>query len=356
MILAAVENFIFLNTLLTAVCFVFAWAARRAASRGLRRPTPDKLSQIYSLAIIFPPLTTAWVIAATLFPQWLLGEDRFEAAHTTPWHRVHLFGEMTGSFEPVLAYGVLAFAAGGAGFALWSSLRGYFRIGGVIARLETQAAPPPPGQLALVEHITALRGLDVGLVHSNYPFSFVWGFGRSKLVLSSGLLNMLTTEELAGVLEHEAAHHTRRDNLIRLALNFLGVSSLAFPLSRRLLRWRSEQVEMVCDEVAVARTLAPLEIAEALVKLRRQTLAMPTPAAASSFIPDDPSIFELRVRHIIALSDAPPTPARAESLTQPRKTWLWAGLTAFVFTLAAVYTFAPLSIHRAVESLIRFLE
>jgi Zn-dependent protease with chaperone function len=53
---------------------------------------------------------------------------------------------------------------------------------------------------------------------SDYPLSFVWGYRRTKLVLSSGLLNALTPEELAGVLEHEAAHHRRLDNVVRLAL------------------------------------------------------------------------------------------------------------------------------------------
>jgi Zn-dependent protease with chaperone function len=43
------------------------------------------------------------------------------------------------------------------------------------------------------------------LAVNNYPFSFVWGYFRSKLVVSTGLLNALTKEELVVVLEHEAA-------------------------------------------------------------------------------------------------------------------------------------------------------
>jgi Zn-dependent protease with chaperone function len=356
MILASIENFVFLNTLLALAGFTCARIARYAVKRGLWRAAPEKLSRIYALAIILPPLAAAWIVAAALLPQSLLGEDRFEAAHTAPWHQFHLLGELTSSFEPSLAYSVFAFAIGAALFALWSSARGYFRIGGVIARLEMQAAPPPPEQLALVKRVAARRGLDVGLVMSDYPLSFVWGFSRSKLVLSSGLLRTLTAEELAGVLEHEAAHHTRRDNLIKLTLGLLGYTSLSFPLSWLLLRWRAEQVEMVCDEVAIARTSAPLEIAEALVKLRRRTLAAPAVVSASSFIPDDSTSFEQRVRRVIALSDAPPTLARANALAQTRGVWISFGLIGFVSTLATIYTFAPLSVHQAAESLIRFLE
>jgi Zn-dependent protease with chaperone function len=46
----------------------------------------------------------------------------------------------------------------------------------------------------------------------------VWGYFRSKLIVSTGLLNALTKEELIAVLEHEAAHHARRDNLLKWAL------------------------------------------------------------------------------------------------------------------------------------------
>ena len=72
------------------------------------------------------------------------------------------------------------------------------------------------------------------------------------------------------------------------------------------LRWRNEQVELLCDEIA-AGTSAPLDIAEALVKLRRRTQ---TPATlpvlgASRFLPDDDRSVEQRVRRLVALADHP---------------------------------------------------
>jgi len=135
----------------------------------------------------------------------------------------------------------------------------------VIARLEV-AAPPPPAAIASVQDLARQYGLEIGLVHSHHPFSFVWGFRRTTLVVSTGLLAALTTGELAGVLEHEAAHHVRRDNLAKLLLTLCAHASLAAPLARRVLRWRNEQVEFLCDEAAAARTASPLDIAEALVK------------------------------------------------------------------------------------------
>ena len=108
-------------------------------------------------------------------------------------------------------------------------------------------------------------------------------------MVSTGLLRTLNESELIGLLEHEAAHHQRRDNLIKLALSFCTYASLAFVLTRRVLTWRGLEVERLCDEVAASRTKAPLEIASALLKLRRGTF--PTPVTASSFVAEDISSF-----------------------------------------------------------------
>ncbi|MGH9837310.1 MAG: hypothetical protein ACREEM_00825 [Blastocatellia bacterium] len=125
-------------------------------------------------------------------------------------------------------------------------------------------------------------------------------------------------------------------------------------------RWRAEQIEMVCDEVAAGYTSAPLEIAEALVKLRRQTLlttgAAAAKAFASGFIPENSFSFERRVRHVIALTDAPPTPSRANALSKPRKGKALFIATVFLLTLAAASALAPLSVHRTAESFIQFIK
>lgn len=353
----AVENFVLFSTLLALAGFACAWASRRAAARGLWRPRPHVLVRLYTLALVAPPVVALWLVAAALLPRLWLTAAAFDAAHSAPHHQLHLLGELTVALEPFLAYMTLSFAVAAAAFAAWSSVRGYLRVGSVIKRLEMNAAPPPPEQLALVEGVAARHGLDVGLVLSDYPLTFVWGFRRSKLVLSSGLLRTLTPAELTGVLEHEAAHHARRDNLLKLALTICSYASLAFPLSRRLLKWRAAEVELVCDEVAAARTSTPLEVASALVKLRRRTLAGDalTGATASSFAPDDAPGFERRVRRLIAFADAPPDMAHATLLARANSNATLLAATAFVTTLVVVAIFAPLAVHHAAEALIQLI-
>ena len=221
MILVAIENFVLLSTLLAFASFVLAWSARRAAESGLWHPHPYTLTRLYAAALVFPPLVAAWLVAAALLPESWLGATTFEAAHPAPLHEWHLLGNLTAALEPALAYATLSFFAAAVFFTVLLSVRGNLRVARAIERLEMTAEPPPREQLALVDRTAAQRGFRVGLVLSDYPFLFVWGFRQSQLVLSSGLLHALTPEELAGALEHEAAHHVRRDNLIKLILEFM---------------------------------------------------------------------------------------------------------------------------------------
>jgi Zn-dependent protease with chaperone function len=311
--------------------------------------------------LVLPPVLAAWIVTAAFLPEWWLSEAVFDAEHPAPLHHLHLLSDLTATLEPKLAYATMFFALSAALFAAWSSIRGYNRVGRLVGRLNMNAEQPLPEQVALVEEVAKRHGLEVGLVMSDYPLSFVWGYRRTRLVLSSGLLRDLTPEELIGVLEHEAAHHRRLDNVAKLALSVCSYASIVFPLSRLILRWRAEQVELVCDEVAAAQTSAPLEIADALVKLRRRTFAMvghssePDGFAASGFVSVDAPGFERRVRRLIAFADALPSRAHALTLSQTPMRAVVTLVSFFVITLVAAMAFAPLAVHRVVESFIKLL-
>lgn len=359
MLVTALENFVLFSTLIALACFAVACAARLLASHGLWHPRPDTLTRLYTRALVAPPILAAWLVAAALLPEWWLGASAFNDAHPAPLHDLHLLGDLTAKLEPMLAYMTLSFITAAVIFAALSSWRTRARVGSLIGQLEMNAEVPSPEQVALVEECVARYRLDVGLVMSSYPFTFVWGFRRSKLILSTGLLNALTAEELRGVLEHEAAHHIRRDNLVKLMLSLCAYSSLAFPLSRLILRWRGLEVEMVCDEVAVSRTRAPLEIADALVKLRRQTAVGHAPAeaaAGSGFISNDLPGFERRVHRLIEFVDAPPVVSQQSTLARLQTTRAVACAAVFTATLAALTLYSPLAVHHAAESLIQLIK
>jgi Zn-dependent protease with chaperone function len=351
-LITAVENVVLFGSLTAIATFAIAGAARLASRRGWR-PHPYLLTRLYAAAVALPPLVALWLVAAALLPEWWLGKSAFDVEHARPEH-LHLLSDVTASLEPGLGLATAALALIGAVYAAVAAVRGYGRVSQLVARLDA-TAPPAASKVALVQEAASRHGLDVGLVLSEHPITFVWGFGRSKLLLSSGLIDALTDEELAGVLEHEAAHHTRRDNLVKLALSFSAHATLLFPLARRVLSWRAEAVELVCDEVAAARTQEPLEIAGALVKVRRFASLAPGPAPAAAtagFLPAGATGFEYRVRRLVAFADALPSPTSVVGYARGPLREAVVVTVAFAATLAAVLTIAPLAVHRAAETVI----
>jgi len=360
-LVAAAENFVLFSTVFALAMFAVALIVRQLTIREIWRLKAESLSRFYAAALIAPPIASLWLVAAALFPRVWLTPEAFASSHDAPLHQLHLFGELTLTLEPALAYAMALFLIVIAAVAAWSNLRGSLRVTRVIRQLDIHAAAPPAEQIALVNEVAGKAGLPVGLVMSDYPLAFVWGFRNSKLILSSGLLRTLSPEQLAGVLEHEVVHYARRDNLDKLLLSLCSYSSLAFPLSRLLVSWRSTEVEMICDEVAAVRTSEPLEIAEALVKLRRHTMAnqitaapLATHSIASSFVSASALTFQRRVDRLLALVDVPASSSGEKPSSLPITALVVLALS--MVTLWASLVFAPLSVHHAAEALIRILK
>jgi len=255
-ILDALESFLVFGTVLALAGFAMVGLAR-LLSRTARLTVPPRIfAGLYTGAVVAPPAVAAWLVAAALLPLSWMDDPAVWAAHGTSLHATHLVGELTADMVPGFAYGALLLVGLSAAVSGWTTARGHRRLSWAITRLEVTGPLPSPTQVSALQTAARARGLDVGLVQSDRPFSFVWGFHCSKLVMSTGLLAALTPAELAGVLEHEAAHHARRDNLVKLLLSVCAHATLAAPLARLVLRWRNQQVELLCDEAA-AGTTAP---------------------------------------------------------------------------------------------------
>jgi len=349
-IVDAVETFFAAGTVLALLAFAVAWLARHARRAADRDRSPHAMAGLYAAAVVLPPVLAAWLVVTALLPLSWLAEEDVRAAHRPSLHAAHLVGELTRTVEPRLTLGVLMLVAVASAVAIWTTVRAHRQLAWAVARLQLSGATPPPANVAFVEAAARRHGLDVGLVHTDHPVSFVWGFRRSKLVMSTGLLATLTPAQLAAVLEHEAAHHARRDNLVRLALTLCAHATLVAPLARRLLRWRNEQVELLCDDVAARRT-SPLDVAEALVTVRRQarTAAMP-PVVAVSFTPEDDGAVERRVRRLVALCDEPMVASTRSRQSAGRLPLVLASLVGVSVALAL---WTPLGVHTSLEQLLQ---
>jgi beta-lactamase regulating signal transducer with metallopeptidase domain len=137
-------------------------------------------------------------------------------------------------------------------------------------------------------------------IDTSFPVVAVSGVVRPRLILSAGILDECTAEELAVIARHEAAHARHRDNLVRACL--LAVPDL-FSLSDRgsaISRHWHRSVEEAADEEAVrSDPRAAVTLAGALLRVARMATSSP-PAWMPALALYDGDNLEGRVRRLLA--------------------------------------------------------
>ncbi|MEV4175866.1 M48 family metalloprotease [Nonomuraea sp. NPDC049709] len=124
------------------------------------------------------------------------------------------------------------------------------------------------------------RALGTGVVPGDRPFALAVPGRDGGVVLSRGLVELLSRRELEVVLRHEAAHIRRRHHLYLMAGSACTrvFPGLAYPyraLRYALERWADEDAaRAVGDRVLTARTIARVALAQASDS-RGPTLADP---------------------------------------------------------------------------------
>jgi Zn-dependent protease with chaperone function len=345
-LVAAIENFILINTALCLFSFFIVWIIKTSKVKQ----SPKFFTTLYSSAIVAPPLFSTWIVISTFLPQIYLTSSQWAKEHQLE-HNFHLLNAWTFPFDPTFAYITLLFLIVSLAIANYVLAKAYLTINKIVGLLEVSAKPVDSTQIAQTKAACQQSGLDVGLIISDYPFSFVWGYWKAKLVISTGLLNLLTSSELSVLLQHEVAHHQRQDNLSKCILTFCRYSSPLFPLTGIIYRYWSEQVELLCDEIAAQKTNAPIDIASALVKLKRVAnsrgswFVQPT---ESSFFGEDSSDFERRVERVLSITESSSvsnTDLLQKSWSKPIK---MIGI-GYVISLILLFWFDPLAIHHMLE-------
>ena len=357
MIFNVIENFVFSNTVFAVSAFLLSWVAKVAAEKDILKISPSSLERVFAGAILAPPVVSLWLLLAALLPQLWVPDEALAAAHNFPPHDLHLFGDFTSRFEPYLAYAtaVLFFAA--IALAIWTSLRSYLRFGRMVDCLEIQTTLPKPGQLRLIEEFSCSQSLNLRVISTSRPFTFVWGVWKTKLIISTGLLNVLSGPQLLGVLEHEAAHHVRKDNCFKFILSFASCLSIAFPLTRLIAHWHAQQIEFVCDEIAAVRTEAPLDIASALVTLSRtNTNAFSNMPVAISFVKGKSKLVERRVMRLLQFDHVQVSKVIQQRARVLPRYALHGSAAVFSLTLISFLLLRPLAVHQSAEFIFQMIK
>jgi Zn-dependent protease with chaperone function len=167
--------------------------------------------------------------------------------------------------SPVLAVISLA--------SLAAFLHMFFAAGREQLLLHRLPARPADGPLARLAEAAA--GCQLAVLPAARPDAFCHGLLRPRLVVTSGLLARLDSDEQAAVLWHEAYHARSREPLKLLVARMAAATFFWMPLLRDLLDRYLLTRELAADRLAIART-SPAALAGALC----EALAEATPAGA----------------------------------------------------------------------------
>ncbi len=258
------------------------------------------------------------------------------------WVGIALFGEGQGFYMGLI------FAAG-------LNLLAYF-FSDKLALAASRAKPVSEAELpqvhAIVGRLAQMSGIPMPrlyLIESPQPNAFATGRNpkNAAVAVTTGILDMLTYDELEGVLAHELAHVENRDILIssiaamlaaalsifaRLAFfgggrrrnqdpitAILGLLSIFLaPLGAMLLRTAiSRTREYEADASGAALTGNPLHLASALAKIGGATRQIPmnvNPAVSQLFIDDPLKAFSARQGLAKMFATHPPIEDRIQRL------------------------------------------
>lgn len=164
----------------------------------------------------------------------------------------------------------------------------------VRAVLDGRTIPPPAAVSATASGLGVTRCLDV--VRHPAPFAFCYGFLRPRICLSSGLVELLTPEEVAAVLLHEDHHRRRRDPLALLLAGAL-TRALFFLPTLRDLHGRYDAIKEFAADHAAVRRVGVEPVAGALYKVLSSPLSAPDMHGAAI---GGLSVTERRIDHLLA--------------------------------------------------------
>ena len=115
------------------------------------------------------------------------------------------------------------------------------------------------------------------------PFAVTLGFFKPKIILSTGLINLLEDEELEAVLHHEQHHQVHKDPLKNFLLYLMASVMWYIPLLKWLQHQHKILTEVTADHYAVDRLGSSFNLGNALIKLLKNGHAEPMSFSYVSF-------------------------------------------------------------------------
>lgn len=287
------------------------------------------------LQLLFPLLGAFAVVALGL---WHHVWPTLAGAPVHGWPHLHqtgVFGTLHGS----VAVGLLA---AWSILLLWSA----YQWGQARGRLKLLEGVADPGREPGVRRLLEDAGLSwpgpLAIVSFDLPICFVYGVRTPRLLLSTAVVELLSTEDLRAIVAHELAHVSRRDNLWRL-IGRLAILTHLPGLGQRAFRRWAAATESACDEAAALQVGSHVAVAEALVRYQRLLTQRGVGIGRGAHLGaafEGAGSLEARV----ALLLAPPAVSLSQRLLQ---LWPW--------TLLGIAIWQLERLHHGLEALLRLL-
>lgn len=142
-----------------------------------------------------------------------------------------------------------------------------------------------------------IAGHEVTVIAQPDPVAFAINQRQGSIIVSTGLLELISPAELRAVLTHEAAHLRQRHHLILNLLHGATAALRWIPLIRAINDAVPHYLEMAADNAARRCTSTPI-LASALLKLGEKTMIAPGAAAGESVALHAAGVD--RIRHLVA--------------------------------------------------------
>lgn len=124
---------------------------------------------------------------------------------------------------------------------------------------------------------------DIIIVSNPAPIAITMGFVKPQIVISTGLISILTDDELKAVISHEMYHKNNRDPLKIFILSLCGSTIGYIPI----LKWFNHQYriikEVLADEFAISKQETSVNLGSALLKMLKVGKQEKMPFAYASF-------------------------------------------------------------------------
>jgi Zn-dependent protease with chaperone function len=176
------------------------------------------------------------------------------------------------------------------------------------------------------------NGITGRVVDHTLPFAAQVGIWRSELVISQGLLDRLTPEQLEAVLAHESAHAHHHDTFWFFWLGWLRQIAGYLPHTQALWQELLLLRELRADRWA-AQQVDSLLLAESLLLVVQSPVMVAQPFCAA--FGDDPTLNRLEERIEALLSQ--PSETDSGSTIQTVRSWAWLLSIAFLPLLTVLF-------------------